>query len=645
MNNNMQNTQNLLNQAYQLHRDGKIAEAAVLYQQVLATNPKDSNVQINLGNICLQLNRFEEAAGYFRRVMRSRTLDNASRNQVNQALCHAIEQLGNLAQTAGHYQQAEACYEEILQYSPRNAIYYYNLANAQRELGKAKEAAQHYQQAINLDPSDADFYNNLGNVQRELGLLLDSIKSYQQALLLNPNLHHAKVHLVHQQQHICDWQNLSSQINEIRQLVTHTPSAQISPFAFLAMPSTTAEEQQKCTANWVNNRFAPKIQLKKSLNFNQPKPAKTKLKIAYFSADFRLHPLAFLITELIELHDRTQFEIVAYSYGINDQSPARKRLEQAFDYFYDVKALTEIEIAKKIHADNVDILIDLTGFTQSSRSGLLALRPAPVQINWLGYPGLMGADLYDYILTDAFISLANQLANPSASKSANPSKTHTEKLAILPHCYQPNDNHRPVGELTNRSDNQLPDNAFVFCCFNQSFKILPEIFEIWMRLLNKIPNSVLWLLECNSWATANLKAEAKKHGIKAERLIFAPRTDIAQHLARHPCADLFLDTLPYNAHTTASDALWMGLPILTCVGDTFPSRVAGSLLTAAGFPELITYSLFEYEKKAIELAANTALLKQIKNNLKRQIGTSHLFNTKQFTLNLEQKLLSLWNNQ
>lgn len=627
-------TQNLLNQAYQLQRSGQIVEAAILYRQVLVTSPKDANVLTNLGNIYLQLGEFKQAADCFRILIKRHSLDNATVQESKRALCHAIEQLGNQAQNSGNYAQAETYYQEALKYSPNNAIYHYNLANAQRDLGKSKEAANNYQRAILIHASDADFHNNLGNVQRELGLLDASIASYKQALLLNPQLHHAKVHLVHQQQHICDWENLLPQINEIREWVIQVPNAQISPFAFLAMPGTTAEEQQQCTINWVNNRFKPYLKLKQNLNFSYSKLAKPKLKIGYFSADFRLHPLAFLITELIELHDRKQFEIFAYSYGKNDQSSERKRLEHAFDHFYDVQALTEIDIAKKINADGIDFLIDLTGFTQSSRSGLLALRPAPMQINWLGYPGLMSADLYDYILTDAFISLGSQ------SKYVSP-KIGSEKLAILPNCYQPNDRQRPIGELTNRSDNKLPDDAFVFCCFNQSFKILPEVFEIWMRLLNQIPHSVLWLLECNTWATANLINEAKKHGITTDRLIFAPRTNIANHLARHPCADLFLDTLPYNAHTTASDALWMGLPVLTCVGNTFPSRVAGSLLTAADFPELITYSLSEYEKKAIELASDIKLLKQIKNNLARQVKESTLFNTPKFTRDLEQALLEL----
>ena len=625
----MQNSQPILKQAHYLHRNGKLAEALAAYKQVLILIPKDLNVQINAGNICLQLEYFEEAAGYFRRLMKVNALDAETKQNVNDALCFAIEQLGNHAQAIGQYAQAEAYYQEILKFSPHNAVYYYNLGNAQREMGKAAQAAESYLKSIKLDPNDADAHNNLGNVLRELGQLDKSIVSYQTALTLNPNLYHAKVHLVHQKQHCCDWQNLTQDINEIRGWVKHEPRAQISPFAFLAMPNTTAEEQQLCAINWVNNRFQTYINNNKT-NFTYSRKSDSKLKIGYFSADFRLHPLAFLISELIELHDRTKFEVIAYSYGPNDQSPERKRLEKAFDKFHDVRALSEIDNAKKINADGVDILIDLTGFTQSSRSGLLALRPAPVQINWLGFPGTMGADFYDYILTDAFIT------------PPNVSKNFTEKLALLPDCYQPNDTKRPFGAISKRQDNQLPDDAFVFCCFNQSFKITPDIFAIWMRLLYNIPHSVLWLLECNSWAKSNLIREAKKHSIAADRIIFAPRTSIEIHLARHACADLFLDTLPYNAHTTASDALWAGLPVLTCVGDTFSSRVAGSLLTTIKLPELITYSLVEYEKKATQLATNPELLKQLKFKLASQVKSSELFDSKKFTRNLEQALLDIW---
>jgi len=594
------------------------------FQQAALLQPKDLDIQLNLGNTLLTLNRFEEAAGYYRRVLRVFP----KRDDVREALCHCLASLGNLAHNTGNFAQAEACFQEALLFNPQDAANLYNLGNAQRELGKPAEAAKQYLKAIQLSPSDADAYNNLGNVQRELGQLDQAIESYQKALALNPQLYHAKVHLVHQKQHICDWIGLDEDIAEIRHWVKTQPDAQIPPFAFLAMPTTTAEEQKICANHWIKNRYSGLTQLGKQLDFtHRPIGGNNKIRIGYLSSDFRLHPLAFLVSELIELHDRSQFEIIAFSFGVNDQSSARVRLEKAFDQFHDIRHLSEVDAAKKIYACNIDILVDLTGFTQTSRSGIAALRPAPVNVNWLGFPGTMGgtehAPLFDYILTDNFISPPESSVN------------YAEKLALLPHSYQPNDRKRPVGKTPARQNCHLPENAFVFCCFNQSFKITPDVFAVWMRLLNKIPNSVLWLLDCNQWAKQNLILEATKHNISAERLIFAPRVSIADHLARHVHADLFLDTQPYNAHTTCSDALWMGLPVLTCVGETFAARVAGSLIHAAGLNELVTYSLKDYEEKALNLASNPLLLDSMRQQLVSERMTSALFDTAAFARALE----------
>lgn len=608
------------------------------FQQLLLKNPKDLNAQINCGNLCVELKRYEEAAGYFRRLLRVLK----SNQDVSNALCYALQALGNECHALGRYTIAEACFAEALQYQPANAEYLYNLGNALRELGKPKEAALQYQKAIKINPQDADAFNNLGNVQRELSQLDLAVASYQKALAINPQLYHAKVHLVHQKQHMCDWQNLEADVSEIRQWVKTKPDAQISPFAFLAMPATTAEEQKLCANHWVNNRYAKLIELGKQLNFtHNAKRTGQKIKIGYLSADFRLHPLAFLISELIELHDRTTFEIIAFSFGVNDKSGARARLEKAFDQFHNIRQLSEIDAAKKIHACEIDILVDLTGFTQTSRSGIAALRPAPVNVNWLGFPGTMGgaigsamggtqsAPLFDYILTD------NLITPPDAAQH------YAEQLVPLPHSYQPNDRKRPIGKTPTRQDCALPENAFVFCCFNQSFKITSDVFAVWMRLLNAIPDSVLWLLDCNQWAKENLLREAAAVGIEKQRLIFAPRVSIADHLARHAHADLFLDTQPYNAHTTCSDALWMGLPVLTCVGNTFAARVAGSLLHAAGLPELVTDSLADYEEKALHLAKNPALLSAIRQKLLTEKMSSALFDSARFARDLEAAYLEM----
>ena len=626
---NPKNTDYLNHYALSLRAANQPEAAIKNFQQAVLLQPKDLDIQFNLANSLLTLNRFEEAAGYYRRILRVMPKN----DDVREALCHCLTSLGNQAHVLGNFIQAEACFEEALQFNAKDAAILYNLGNAQRELGKPAEAAKHYAKAIQLTPDDADIYNNLGNVQRELGQLDLAIASYQKALALNPQLYHAKVHMVHQKQHICDWNGLDDEIAEIRNWVRTIPTAQISPFAFLAMPGTTANEQKLCADNWVKNRYGSLIELGIQLKFtHEAKLANRKIKIGYMSADFRLHPLAFLISELLELHDRSQFEIIGFSYGTDDKTDARKRIEKAFDAFYDIRQLPDTDAAKKIHDCGIDILVDLTGFTQNSRCGIVALRPAPVSVSWLGFPGTMGSfiggsyqskPLFDYLLTDSFITPPEATCN------------YAEHLALLPDSYQPNDRKRPVAKTPSLTECALPDTAFVFCCFNQTFKITADFFNIWMRLLKATPDSVLWLLECNRWAKQNLIEQAALHGVASERLIFAPRVAIAEHLARHAHADLFLDTLPYNAHTTCSDALWMGLPVLTCVGDTFASRVAGSLLKAAGLNDLITCTLADYENKALSLAANTQALDAMKQKLLREKMNSALFDTASFTRSLE----------
>jgi protein O-GlcNAc transferase len=599
------------------------------YQQALLHNPKDLDAQIMCGNLCVELGKFEEAAGYFRRVVRIVKSDDARR-----VLCYTLEQLGNAAQNAGNFAQAEACFTEALEHQPGNAIYWYNLGNAQRDLGKTKAALVSFQQSIQFSPSDADAHNNCGNVQRELGQLDKAIASYETALQLNPALHHALAHLVHQKQHICDWDGLDAQISQLRDWVKTEANAQISPFAFLAMPSTTMQEQKQCASNYANTAYAGLFALRETLGFTYKK-ANSKLKIGYLSADFRLHPLAFLITELIESHDRSQFEVIAYSYGFDDKTPARRRLEKAFDCFNDIRHLNEIDAAKKINQDGIDILVDLTGFTQTSRTGIVALKPAPISINWLGYPGTMGSlarePLFDYIIADEIIA-----PNLSNSNHAN----FSEQLLYLP-CYQPNDSQRPVTKSTQKHEHNLPEDSFVFCCFNQSFKITADVFATWLRILKQAPNAVLWLLDCNQWAKTNLQKAAENAGIAKNRLVFAPRVPIAEHLERHNHADLFLDTLPYNAHTTASDALFMRLPLLTLIGDTFASRVAASLLQRVNMPELITCNLQEYEQTALTLAHDPQKLVQLRQKLTTNIANSALFDPAKFVCDLEQEYVKL----
>ncbi len=588
-------------------------------QARIQKQPADPELHYDLGNLLLDDGQAKEAQASFEQALKL-------------APGHAqiLLQLGNAVSAQGRFDDAARYFMQSLKADYAQLAAHFNLGNALREMGKPVQAAACYREALKLAPSDADTHNNLGNVLREMGKLDEAIACYRQALSLNPGLHHARAHLLHQRQHICDWEGLELEIAEIRRVVTQEPQAQISPFAFLALPGTTAAEQRQCAENWVVNRYKSMMEQGLRLNYQHDRQTRPKLKIGYLSGDFRRHPLASLITEVIELHDRDCIESHAYSYAPDDASAERKRLEQAFDHFHDILPISQYQAAEQIHEDGIDILVDLTGFTQTSRSGILALRPAAIQVNWLGFPGTMGASFIDYVLTDRIITPPEQTAH------------YSEQLAYLPDTYQPNDRKRPVGQPLKRKAYGLPEHAMVFFCFNQTFKITPQVFDIWMNILKGAAESVLWLLECNPWAKANLLKAAQACDIDTARIIFAPRVSGSEHLARQKLADLFLDTLPYNAHTTTSDALWMGLPVLTCCGDTFASRVATSLLQAAGLPELVTHDLAEYQAKALYLARHPDDLQAIRRQLENSRDRVALFDTPGFTHNLELAYQEMW---
>jgi predicted O-linked N-acetylglucosamine transferase (SPINDLY family) len=622
---------NDLNQTLQLAQAtqsaGKPAEALALYQQVLAAAPEHIELQIACGNLCVETGQFAQAASHFRNVFtRLQQQRDARANHAREALCYALSAQGNAAHALGDFKTAATCHAEATRLNPQNAAYWYNLGNAQRELGDNETALRSYQTALKQDPSDADTHNNLGNTLRALGRLDEAIAAYEMALKLKPDLYHALAHLIHQKQHICDWRALDAQIATLRNAVRNA-SAHISPFAFLAMPGTTAAEQLQCASQWNAHFLSPC----EPISMRLPGHAKKRIHVAYLSADFRQHPLAYLITDLLAAHDRAHFAISAYVANRPDGSAAEMALKQAVDHWVDISQLNDAKAAQKIADDGVDILVDLTGFTQNSRSMVAAYRPAKAHINWLGYPGTMGiigggilkgAPLFDYLIADDVLIAPEE------------EKYYAEKIIRLP-CYQPNNRTRPVAEAGSRAAHGLPKDAFVFCSFNQTFKITPDVFAIWMRLLKSVPNSVLWLMDCNRWARVNLQAAAQAAGVDTARLIFAPRANIDAHLGRHAHADLFLDTLPYNAHTTASDALYMGLPIITCKGDTLSARVAASLLNCLKLDELISDTLESYAQCAMELAKQPLQLRKVKEKLALQLQSSDLYKPEAFVRQLE----------
>jgi protein O-GlcNAc transferase len=638
---------------------GKLDQAAACYQQALELKPGIAEVYNNLGDVLLAQGKPDEALASYQRAL-----------QLNPGYAEAHNNLGIVLKEQGKLDEAAECYQRALELKPDYAIAHYNLGLVYHGRGGLDEAAACYRQALKRHPAYAEAHNNLGTALMDQGNLHEAVACFRRALELKPDLAEAHsnlgaavheqgkpheavacfrralelkpsyiaalVSLVHELQHICCWDDLRVLSKRVTEAVDRDSEVElaspVAPFSFLALPlETTAEQQRKCAQKWVTGRLKAKGELGCDRARNRTAAPKAKMIIGYLSADFCSHAVAYLIAELIEKHDRSRFAIHGYSYGPDDGSAMRGRLVRAFDRFVDVRNLSHLQAAERIAADEVQILVDLTGYTKNARTQILAPRPAPIQVNYLGYPGTMGASFIDYILVDDYIVPSDR------------QPYFTEKLVHLPGCYQVNDSQRAIASVTpSRAACGLPDAGFVFCSFNNNYKFTPEMFSVWMELLKEVPGSVLWLLEGNRFAPANLCREAKRRGVAAERLVFAPRKPLAEHLARHRLADLFLDTFPVNAHTTASDALWVGCPVLTLAGETFASRVAASLLRAVGLPELITTSLADYQDAALRLARNADLLAELRERLEASRKESHVFNADWFARNLEKAYSTMW---
>jgi predicted O-linked N-acetylglucosamine transferase (SPINDLY family) len=489
---------------------------------------------------------------------------------------------------------------------------------ALNDKGDSEAAVASYKQALNIKPDDAEVYNNMGVALVAQGALDAGIKSYEMALKIKPDYQDARVNKLKQQSRICDWTALEQDRDLITKLGISTES--ISPFSILPL--------EDCPER---HRVRSEILTKKLYGYKTPLPPAVRppqkpqrLRIGYFSADFREHPVAYLMAKVLEMHDRNRFEVYGYSIGPATDDDMRKRLIKAFNVFVDVHDMNDQDVALLARQDKIDIAIDLTGYTKNYRASIFAYRAAPVQINYLGYPGTMGADFIDYIIAD-------QTLIPMDSQ-----KFYSEKPIYLPHHYQAQDNTLSISDDTpSRLDLGLPDKGFVFCAINNSYKIRVTEFDVWMRLLGHVDGSVLWLLESNKWVKDNLLKEAHLRGISADRLVFAKKVSHEKYLAQFRQADLYLDTFNYNAGATASNALWAGLPVLTKLGESYTARMAGSLLASIGLSELITHSAAGYEKLALALATNPERLAKIRQTLVDNRLSTPLFDTALFTKHLE----------
>ena len=673
----------LLTHGLELHRAGRLDDAAAIYEQILADHPGDADAAHLLGLVRFRKSDFDAAIRLIRAAVESdpanpifqgnlgNVLKDAGRTaEAIAAYRRALEldpgyaeihnNLGYVLQIGGTIEEAIGHYRKSIALKPDNYRAHYNLGNALFLSGRSEQAVSAFRAAARLDPDFAGTWDHLGTVlQRlgrhaeaeaafrrwteiepesadafhalalalqQLGRLDEAFAANQRALALRPDWLPALASALWLAQRLCDWTHSAAYADPVLRRAAEEPDA-VSPFQLMSLPGAT-RAHLSAHARSLASTFAQKQTLRHDhARFGEAR----RLRVGYLSSDFHGHPVAYLVAQVFELHDRDGFEVFLLSYGPDDGSPMRRRLEAAGDRFIDLSTLADDAAAQRIYDERIQILVDLKGYTADDRPRIAAHRPAPVQVNWLGFPGTMGADWIDYLIADRTI------VPPSHDAE------YAEKVVRLPHCYQPNDRKRPsgAGEVS-RSAAGLPETGFVFCCFNQSYKIEPGVFAVWMRLLGAVPDSVLWLLEDNRWAKENLRKEAARRGISPERLVFAPIRPLAEHLARYAIADLLLDTFPYTSHTTGSDALWAGCPMVTIMGETFASRVAASLLVNVGMERLVARSHAEYEALAVALAHDRPGLEALQRQLREHRDALALFDSPRFTRNLEAAYQRMW---
>jgi predicted O-linked N-acetylglucosamine transferase (SPINDLY family) len=604
----------LSNRGVTLYTLKRFVDALASYDRALALQPDYAEALCNRGLALHELKRFEEALASYDRALTVRP-DSAE----------ALSNRGNTLQELKRFEEALASYDRALTLRPDYAAALSNRGNTLKELKRFEEALASYDRALAVRPDSAEAHSNRGVTLYTLKRFEEALASYDRALAMKPDDAHALSGIADCVNKLCNWRRTTDVADKVIAQILEKKSI-IYPFTLLGY-SGDPSLQLQCARNYVADRVPT---LSPTL-WAGPIWRNNKVRVAYLSADFHQHATAYLMAELFELHDRSRFEIIGVSYGIDDKSEMRKRLVAAFDQFHDVLRKSDEEVAKLLHDLRIDIAIDLKGYTQDFRFGILAYRPAPIQASYLGFPGTIGAEFIDYIIADKTVApFEHQVF-------------YTEKIVHLPDCYQVNDTKRRIAERTpTRQETGLPDNGFVFCCFNNNWKITPDIFRVWMRLLHVVEGSVLWLLGDNKSAERNLRMEAQACGIDPARLVFASRLPLEGHLARHRVADLFLDTLPVNAHTTASDALWAGLPVVTRLGESFAGRVAASLLNAVGLSELVTHSIEDYAALALRLAKDPSLLAGYRNQLAKNRLTHPLFDTDRFRRHIEASYLQMW---
>ncbi len=630
-----------------LHQQGRHDPAVDSIRHAIAINPGDPSAHSNLALALRDLGRLDEALA---------SLDHALSIRADHVQAH--NNRGSVLRAMSRPAEALASFDRALAVKPGHVAAHRNRGDVLLDLNRPHDALAAFDRMLALDPAAAPAWNLRGIALGEVGRHEDAMASYERAVAISPSFAEAQFNRgsalldlkryqvaatafealaesapdhpfvrgqwLHAKMLACDWERLSviaaAVIDDLR---AGRQSAE--PFGYQAI-STSPADLGRCAQIYAQARYPAAPAVWRGERYDH-----RRLRIGYVSGEFRQHATSILMAELFERHDRGRFELFAFDNGFPDGSPLRRRIEQAFGGTIDIAGASDDEAAAMIRAREVDILVNLNGYFGRLRQGVFARRPAPVQVNYLGFPGTLGADYIDYLIADAHLIPPGEDGH------------YVERIVRLPDSYQANDSTREIAARTpTRAQAGLPHAGFVFCCFNNNYKITPEVFDVWMRLLLGVEGSVLWLFEDNADAVRNLRREAERRGVAAHRIVFAPRLPPDEHLARHRLADLFVDTLPYNAHTTASDALWAGLPLVTVTGMTFAGRVATSLLRAAGLPELVNTSLADYEALALELAVSPDRLARLRERLAANRDRCALFSAERFCRHIESAYQTMW---
>ena len=594
---------------------GMFDKAIECYEKILKINPNSAIAYFNIAVMYDKLKSPKYAIKNYK---------NATKIKSDYADAH--NNMGSAYKELNDFDRALNAYQKATLIQPNHAFAYNNMGNIYKDKGDHKKAIDAFEKAILFKKNYMEAFINLGDALKDIGKNTEAILVYDKVLEIQPANEKVIAHRNFLLRLICEWEKIEKDTAKISKLGIH--EGDVGPFTVMTLEDSPERHKLRAVAH-----TEKKFPRRKLQEYNHPKAKKNHIRIGYMSSDFKTHPVAFLIAKIIENHNKKQFKVYGYSIGPVVIDEMNIRLQKAFDVYKEIGHETDEQIATTIQKDNIDILIDLNGHTKDRRTGVLCLRPASIQINYLGFPGTMGADYIDYIIADKIL-IPDKFEN-----------FYSENIIRLPHSYMPTDNTRIISNKpVSRKEQGLPEDGIVFCCFNNSYKISSIEFDIWMLIVGRIDNSVLWLNIKNKLVRENICRAAQIRGIDPSRIIFANSSPMDEHLARYALADIFLDTFNFNAHTTASEALWAGLPVVTKLGKSFAARVAGSLLSAVGLDELITHTELEYEELILELALNPKKLKKIKHKLNKNKITEPLFDTELYISHIEQSYLKAYDN-